>query len=215
MHALVIGGGELALAARVRRAMATADLVIAADSGGRHLETLRTRADVALGDFDSFDPTALGATEIIRFPAAKDDTDLALAVREAVRRGANRVTVIAAMRGPRLDHAAANLLLLTAPEFRDIDLRIIEGEDEARIVRHTAEIEGRPGDLVTLLAVTARCAGVTTRNLLYPLHGETLYRGSTRGVSNVLTAPVGSVALQRGMLLLIHREGGDPGTLAR
>jgi thiamine pyrophosphokinase len=215
MHALVIGGGELALTARVQRAATAAELIIAADSGARHLETLHARADVALGDFDSIDPATIAAGETIRYPVAKDDTDLALAVREAVRRGADRVTVIAAMRGPRLDHGAANLLLLSAPEFRSIDLRIIDGDDEARIVRRKAAIEGRPNDLVTLLAVTARCTGVTTRNLLYPLHGDTLYRGSTRGVSNVLTAADAAVMLEHGVLLLIHREGSDPGALVR
>ncbi|HZQ36803.1 MAG TPA: thiamine diphosphokinase, partial [Dehalococcoidia bacterium] len=124
MNAVVVAGGELLLSDRVRAAVAAADLVIAADSGARHLAALGRAADLLLGDFDSFDPAFAGeAAEIVRFPTAKDQTDLHLAVREAVRRGATRVTLLAAMRGPRLDHGAANLQLLSAQEFGRIDLR--------------------------------------------------------------------------------------------
>jgi thiamine pyrophosphokinase len=209
-----MGGGELLLSERVRAAVAAADLVIAADSGARHLAALGRAADLLIGDFDSFDPAFAGEeAEIVRFPTAKDQTDLHLAVREAVRRGATRVTLLAAMRGPRLDHGAANLLLLSAQEFAKIDLRALDGPDELRAVRDAAAIDGAPGDLVTLLVLTQRATGVSTEGLAYPLHEATLYRGDSRGVSNVLEGRHGGVRLRRGVLLLVHRAGGDPNAI--
>jgi len=216
VHAVVVAGGELVLSARIARAVQSADLLIAADSGARHLPALGRSADVLIGDFDSFDPAgAPGAetAEVVRFPSAKDQTDLHLAVREAVRRGATAVTVLAALRGSRLDHGAANVLLLSAAEFAAIDLRALDGLDELRAVRTSAEIAGAPGDLVTLLALTQRAAGVTTEGLLYPLREAPLRRGDSRGVSNVLLGAHGAVRLRRGMLLLIHRAGGDPNAI--
>lgn len=214
MNAVVVAGGELLLFARVRAAVAAADLVIAADSGARHLAALGRAADLLIGDFDSFDPATVGSgAEIASFPRAKDQTDMHLAVREALRRGATRVTLLAAMRGPRLDHGAANLLLLSAQEFAGIDLRAIDGPDELRAVRTAAEIEGEPGDLVTLLSLTRSAGSVSTVGLRYPLHGATLYRGDSRGVSNVLEGRHGGVRLRRGVLLLVHRAGGDPNAI--
>lgn len=214
VNAVVVAGGELLLADRVRAAVNAADLLIAADSGARHLAALGRAADLLIGDFDSFDPAMIGEeTEIIRFPTAKDQTDLHLAVREALRRGATRVTLLAAMRGPRLDHGAANLLLLSAQEFARVDLRALDGPDELRAVRDAAAIDGSPGDLVTLLALTERAGGVTSEGLAYPLHEATLYRGDSRGVSNVLEGRRGAVRLRRGLLLLIHRAGGDPNAI--
>lgn len=213
MNAVVVGGGELLLSERVRAAVAAAELLIAADSGARHLPALGRAADLLLGDFDSFDPAEAGPAQVLSFPTAKDQTDLHLAVREVVRRGASRVTLLAAMRGPRLDHGAANLLLLSAQEFARIDLRALDGPDELRAVRDAAAIEGAPGDLVTLLALTRTAAGVSTEGLAYPLHEATLYRGDSRGVSNVLEDRRGGVRLRRGLLLLIHRAGGDPNAI--
>src|SRR5215471_5792866 len=122
VRALIVAGGELTLSDRVRAAASAADVVIAADSGLRGASALGRKVDVLIGDLDSLTDKPPDGVEIVRFPTAKDQTDLHLAIREAVRRGATRVDVLAALRGPRLDHGVANLLLLTAREFRDLDL---------------------------------------------------------------------------------------------
>lgn len=215
MLALVVAGGDLLLSERVRQAARAADLVVAADSGVQHLAALGRQADVVLGDYDSSarPAVAAGGPDVLVYPAAKDETDLHLAVRQAAARGATQVRLIAALRGPRLDHAAANLLLLSADEFARIDLRAIDGEDELRAVRSHAEIEGAADDLVSLIPLTSRCSGVSTAGLAYPLLDATLARGATRGVSNVLLGAAGTVTLAHGVLLLVHRHGGDPNVL--
>lgn len=210
MLAVVLAGGELAPGPRVEAALRRADLVIAADSGARHAAALGCTIDVLIGDFDSWAPEAGRAGSLLSFPADKDLTDTHLAVREAVRRGATEIALLAAMRGPRLDHALANAALLAAPEFRGVDLRALDGPDELRCVRSFAAISGRPGDLVSLLPVTARTAGITTSGLRYVLSGGVLRRGETRGVSNELVDGEATVRVERGTLLLVHRLGGDP-----
>ena len=56
------------------------------------------------------------------------------------------------------------------------------------MLRGERELEGEPGELLTLLAVNGPAEGVTTEGLAYPLRGETLEPGSSRGVSNVFAA---------------------------
>ena len=46
--------------------------------------------------------------------------------------------------------------------------------------------------------------GVRTEGLLYPLHGETLTIGTTRGVSNVLVAAEALVELTAGVALVVR-----------
>ena len=70
-------------------------------------------------------------------------------------------------------------------------------------------MHGAPGELLTLLPLGGPATGVTTNGLEYPLRGETLAPGTTRGVSNVFVEREARVALERGVLLAI-RPGGGP-----
>ena len=69
-------------------------------------------------------------------------------------------------------------------------------------------ITGVPGSLVTLIAAGGDASGITTSGLQYPLQSGTLRPGTTRGVSNVLVGERGSVALDRGTLLVMQPFGG-------
>jgi thiamine pyrophosphokinase len=62
---------------------------------------------------------------------------------------------------------------------------------------------------VTLLAVGGAVTGVRTTGLRYPLHGETLTPGSSRGVSNELVEPVATVTVATGVLLVAVPSPGD------
>ena len=48
-----------------------------------------------------------------------------------------------------------------------------------------AHVTGAPGEFVSLLPVHGPAEGVTTEGLEYPLHGETLAPGTTRGLEHV------------------------------
>jgi thiamine pyrophosphokinase len=68
----------------------------------------------------------------------------------------------------------------------------------------TRELAGRPGDLVSLIPLGVTATGVRTEGLRYPLAGEPLTLGRTRGVSNVRTRPVARITLESGRLLVIE-----------
>ena len=65
---------------------------------------------------------------------------------------------------------------------------------------------GAPSDLVTLLPIGDDAHGVTTEGLRWALHDDSLRPGSSRGLSNELTATEATVALGRGTLLVIHER---------
>ncbi|MFI5046110.1 MAG: thiamine diphosphokinase [Acidimicrobiia bacterium] len=182
-------------------------IVIAADSGLHHAQRLGQRVDVVVGDFDSVDPTALsaaesGGAEIERHPTAKDATDLELALVAARERGVERVVVVGGA-GGRLDHFLANALVLASEEFSTLRIEARLGGARVHVVRDRVELRGELGDVVTLIPLGGPAHGVVTEELRFPLHGETLHPGSTRGVSNELVAPLASVSLAAGVLLAV------------
>ena len=188
--------------------------VIAADGGLDRAAALGLEVDVLVGDLDSVSSAALAraesaGTRIVRHPVAKDATDLELALDEALALGARRVLVIASA-GGRLDHLAASLLLLGADRYAELELDALVGDALVHVVRSARTLRGTPGELLTLLPLGDGAEGVTTSGLEYPLDGETLGPGSTRGVSNVFTSAEARVTVAEGILLAIRPQETTP-----
>ena len=213
MHAVIVAGGDTDPADA--RHLAGADLVIAADGGAAFLEAIGRRPDMLVGDLDSVDAAlakrlAAAGVAVERHPAAKDATDAELAIDRAVDAGARRITVIGAFAGKRLDHELANLLLLTDRAWATAtdDLRMVRGGTTVRALHGPGrlEIEAGPGATVSLLPLGGDAAGVATTGLRFPLNGEPLRLGRSRGLSNEVVEPRASVALEAGVLLVVETD---------
>ena len=197
-----------------------ADQVVAVDGGTAWLASVGRRPDRVIGDLDSADPSLIGALEadgvpIDRHEAEKDASDTELAVAATLAAGADEVVILGALAGPRLDHQLANLMLLADPELaRARDLRIVRGRTLVRALHGPGRmaIEAGLGELVTLLPVGGDAEGVRTGGLRYPLAGDTLSFGRSRGLSNVVDEVPASASLERGTLLVIEssEEGVEP-----
>jgi thiamine pyrophosphokinase len=193
----------------------TADpYVVAADGGARHARGLDLRIHRWVGDGDSLGEDGIAALEadgvpVDRAPVDKDESDTELAVRAALQQRPKAIEILGALGGPRLDHALANLALLTLPELRRIDVRLVAVDARVRLLdadgaRARVELAGRVGDLVTLLPVGNDALGVTTSGLAFPLRAEPLLLGRTRGLSNRRTELTASVDLMAGRLLIVE-----------
>jgi thiamine pyrophosphokinase len=75
----------------------------------------------------------------------------------------------------------------------------------------TRELDGAAGDLVTLLPIGGDATGVSTTGLRYPLMGETLLLGRSRGLSNEVAKPPASITLEGGTLLVVETRK-EPGS---
>jgi thiamine pyrophosphokinase len=182
--------------------------VVAADGGLQRAHALGLAVDVVVGDLDSVTPDALAAAEaagvrVVRHPPAKDATDLELALDESVALGARRVLLVASSVG-RLDHLLGSLLLLGSARYAALELDALVGDALVHVVRRERTLSGAPGELVSLLAVGGPALGVVTDGLEYPLRGETLEPGSSRGLSNVFTGAEARIGLADGVLLAIR-----------
>lgn len=221
--ALIVADGDVADGPLLRAALAELTaagrpLVVAADGGALKAERLGLVPDVVVGDLDSLSSTVAGTLrgaglEVYEHPAQKEQSDTELAVREALRRGSRRIVVLAALGGQRPDHALANVLLLTLPELAECEAVLLDGPSTLRVLSGPPASEvvlrGQAGDLVSLLPLTPRVEGIRTQGLAYALADEALLQGPTRGLSNVLDAPIASVRVESGRLAIVHTRLQD------
>jgi thiamine pyrophosphokinase len=225
-HALVIAAGEAGERSELDASWPgwddDVDLVIAADGGYRSVARLGFRPDLLIGDLDSLDAaTQAHAAEhgvtVQQARPDKDASDTELAVLEARRRGADRITVLGGLGGPRLDHALANIWLLGHPELAgartvlvsaDARVSVVSAPDDAGLPV-TRRLDGRPRAMITLLPLGGDVTGITTQGLRYPLRDEPLRVGPARGLSNVRTSATASVTVRAGRLLVVEGVSDD------
>jgi thiamine pyrophosphokinase len=228
MQAIVLADGDTGSRERLDAtwpAWARPDaLVIAADGGARHAARLGLQIDRWVGDGDSLGEA--GVEELVaagipveRAAPDKDESDTELAVLTACRLGADELVILGALGGARVDHALANVALLGLPELSGLDVRLLAADARLRQLHGPGaangttahlDLEGRVGDLVTLLPVGGDADGVTTRGLRFALDDEPLRVGRTRGLSNVRTASLARVTLRQGRLLIVETPATLP-----
>jgi thiamine pyrophosphokinase len=193
-------------------------LVVAADGGVRHAEAFGFRVDRWVGDGDSTGPDELerlaeSGVAVDRVTVDKDESDTELALVAAVDAGADLITIVGGLGGPRIDHALANVALLQHPALDGRDARLYDdagarlsllvGPDHGGLPR-TRQLAGRVGDVVSLIPVGESAHGVTTEGLRYALDGDTLLVGFARGLSNVRIASTARVSVGSGRILVIE-----------
>jgi len=213
---LIFANGVLDDTAWIAPYLDRARAIIAADGGLRHLLALGRHPDVLIGDLDSLPPgveaeLAGWETEVIRYPAAKDATDLELALLLARERFPDRELLVLGGFGGRLDQTLANILLLAHPDLIGHPARFVEARESAWLVTDETRIDGRPGDTVSLIPLGGPARVVETTGLRWPLRDETLAFGPARGISNELVGEVAVVRLGGGMLLCVHGAQGSRG----
>lgn len=207
-RAVVFANGHIANLAAAQALIKRGDWLVAADGGARHLMNMGLMPHLVVGDLDSLTRKEVNLLEqagvqFERYPVEKDETDLELALR-AVQVAGYRSAVIIGGWGGRLDQTLANIMLLQNERFAGLDLRLDDGVEEVFFIRQRAEINGKSGDTVSLLALSLAVAGIRTVGLRYPLRGETLTMGKTRGISNVMVADLAVIEHTGGKLICFH-----------
>lgn len=186
------------------------DFLVAVDGGLSHLKRLGLTPDLLIGDLDSVDASELAeirdaGVEVLRFPPAKDQTDLELALDYALENGYAQIVVAYAF-GNRVDHTLGNLDLLSRPGLIGITLALDDGQVDARLLSASASLPTQPGELISLIPWGAPVQGITTRSMQYPLTNETLFPWQTRGISNIALSDAIEIDFKSGRLLVIRTK---------
>ena len=210
---IIFANGEFNSPELARQTITADDFVIAADGGTRHAFSVGVVPDLIIGDLDSLSGVELerakrAGAQVKAYSPCKDETDLELALKYAADRGAVEILIFAAL-GGRLDQCIANVLLLTLSELAGMEVRIVEGDQTAFLVRGRTHLSGQPGDTVSLLPIGGDAVGVTTNGLEWELDSDVLCFGPARGVSNRFTGDQATIDVQQGLLLcVVTRRSG-------
>jgi len=215
---IIFANGEIPNLENARLLLRSDDHVICADGGTGHALALGLTPNLVIGDIDSLDKEQWQKLEdagvpIELFPRDKNETDLELALNRAIELEPREIIIVGAL-GGRLDQILGNTALLSDVRLstlrhdsgRAFDIRLDDGVEEIFFCRDQVEVQGRSGDIVSLIPWGNSVQGVQTQNLKWLLHNETLFPDKTRGISNQMTGEVASIKIASGLLLVIHRR---------
>ena len=205
---LIFANGDLPDLEKARALLRPDDFILCADGGTRPALALNLTPNLIIGDMDSVEKEQLqnlqlAGVEIELYPRDKDETDLEHALNKALELDPQQILILAAL-GGRVDQTLANLALLTDARLSTFDVRLEDGVEEILFCRDQVQIEGRRGDIVSLIPWGAPVQGVQTENLKWRLNHETLYPDRTRGISNEMLSELATIKIATGLLLVIH-----------
>lgn len=192
------------------------DMLLAADSGMDFLLRNKICPDVIAGDFDSVGKTAYEyfiekkdaageRPEILRLNPMKDDTDTEFVIREAIRRGADSITLLGAT-GTRLDHVFGNIHLLGIGLSGGIAMELVDSHNRIRMMSKKLVLKKAEqfGQFVSILPFGTAAKGVTLTGFLYPLQDAYLESFCSLGISNEITEEQAVIQVKEGILLVIE-----------
>lgn len=186
------------------------DKVICANGGTKIALRLGIFPNIVVGDLDSITEDiekrlAKHKVEWKIYPTEKDETDLELAIREAVKFNPNSIYIVGLL-GGRIDHTLANIFFLERIKDLNIEPYVIDRKLRIYIMKGEEEktIWGDKGDILSLIPLSEVVEGIYLEGLKYSLNYEPLYRNLTRGISNVFTDYQAKISIQKGTLLVIH-----------
>ena len=185
--------------------------IIAIDGGANHLYKMGIKADYIAGDLDSIDKEVFEKSkehgiEYYKYPCKKNETDSELGIILAIELGNMCIDIYAAL-GGRIDHELSNIGLLYYILKKGVYPRIIsETEDIYILENDEMAIEGKKGDIVSVIPFKGDANGVTLRDLEYPLEEFDLEYSTPRGISNVMLNDECHINVRDGCLLIVKQK---------
>ncbi len=179
-------------------------LIIAADGGYEHLNSLGLEPAVVLGDFDS-SKSIPRHRNVIRFNPEKDETDMELALSYGMERGCGEFYIYGGT-GGRFSHTVANIQCL-AKIARQGCLGYLMGKNEFTLVAsgRTAEFSRDASGYVSLFALSDEISGVWETGLKYSLEDAVLTNTTSLGASNQFTGSEARITVKTGVFAVISK----------
>ena len=189
------------------------EILITADKGLAFCEETGVLPTQIVGDFDTLGESLLPKYEALgvpirKFNPVKDYTDTEIAVRLAMELEAEKITILGASEGNRLDHLFGNVLTMMAPTRAGIPCFMVDPHNRVRILTKALEIrkEEQYGKYISLIPLTTDVHGVTLTGFKYPLWDHRFHIETTGslGISNELAEEVGRIDFRSGILLMLE-----------
>ncbi len=171
--------------------------VIAVDKGYSHAKKNQITPNLVIGDFDSLEDIELEKIDqkIIKLNPTKDETDLLVAIKEALKMNPDKICIYGATNN-RFDHYLANVHMLNLG-----NIELIDSINRIYLKDCSFEIEKKE-EYVSFFNYSGEPV-ITLAGFKYNLNDYNLKYSDTLCVSNeVLTT--GAIKVEKGKILVIH-----------
>ena len=136
----------------------------------------------------------------------KDDTDMALAVEDAVANGCEEIVIFGGLGGARMSHTFANVQLVHRFARKGISIRMYSETNTVQvIVNGSLQLPKKDNGFISIFALTDKAKGVSIKNLFYEYEGD-LTNDVALGVSNEFCGKEACVSVSDGALLIIFED---------
>jgi len=208
MKGIIIAGGNCISSEKLKEIIPDYDIVVAADSGLKHLNAVDVKPDYLVGDFDSVDKSLLAEidisiTSVVRHPVEKDKTDTELAIDVLNELNVDDITILGGT-GSRLDHTLSNIFSLRYIYDLGLNGTIIDEYNSVTYIRGVNAVSMKnEGTYISVLPISDIGAEISLKGFHYPLDHKCLIMGSSLGVSNYIVKNEGTVICHKGEALII------------
>lgn len=201
---LIFAGSELNISNFEKSKYSNA-FVICADRGLLHAQALGIKPNLAVGDFDSLKYSPQEC-ETLRFPTEKDDTDLLIAVKEAIKRGFKNIDILGAL-GGRVDHMYGNIQVLSYACDNNANAHLISDDDIVSVYSPgTYAIPKLEGYSLSLFSYSTSVENICISGTLYQLNNGIINNSFPIGISNVIVDDNALISFSDGKLLVIQSK---------
>lgn len=180
--------------------------IICADGGTRHAYNMGIVPDVIIGDMDSSTDEYIKHFQELKIPFIKynrdkDKTDTHICLEYALEL-CDEVLLFGAT-GTRLDHTLANISILRLAADSGKMACIIDENNEIYVIKDAIKLEGKKGDILSLIPISTKVEGVTLKGTHYLLQDAKMELGNPYGVSNMFEEDSVEVFISSGYLAVI------------
>ena len=198
---VIVGAGEF----DGLRSEHKSEFVIAVDGGYDSLRKINVTPKLIVGDCDSIKAVP-DNIEAVCYPAEKNQSDLELAVGEAIKRGFRSFYIYGAL-GKRLDHSLASMAVLIGISQKGLNARLIGTVStlcEATAITNSRLVfEAGSSGTISIFPAGEKAEGVYLQGLKYQLDNAVLHCHETVGLSNEFTGEEAVIEVKSGTLIII------------
>ena len=200
---IILGGADMNID-RIDRSLFDEKYIICADRGVIHAQNIGIEPDLIVGDFDSLGTVPRADCKILQFTPEKDDTDLMIALKEAIKLGFKDIMIYAAL-GGRLDHTFASIQTLAYALDHSIRAQLVSDDAVVELlVPGEYRIQRKDGYSLSLFSYTAKVSGLSISGVKYEVSEAEISNSFPLGVSNEITGSEAFISFKNGRLLIIQ-----------
>lgn len=178
--------------------------IICADRGVSHAQKLGVQPDLIVGDFDSLGYIPKASCKILQFKPEKDDTDLMIALKQAIELGFMDIKIYAAL-GGRLDHTFASIQALAYALDHDTAAQLVSDTDTvAMLDPGEYAFERKNGFSLSLFSYSQNVSDLNIKGAKYEAENVQLSSSFPLGISNEIVGEKATVSFKSGRLLVIR-----------